>query len=72
MRDENPPMMFWDYCTKQRDLISNIMAKDIFQLRGNAPYFATFGEEGKISNIYQLGWYKWFYFHEASVDFHLP
>ena len=48
MRDENPPMMFWDYCTKQRDLISNIMAKDIFQLRGNAPYFATFGEEGKI------------------------
>ena len=47
-------------------------AKDLFQLQGQTPHFATFGEEGDISNICQFGWYEWVYFRETTSKFPFP
>ena len=51
MPQENSLLVLWDYCSKRRSDITNMMAKDLFQLQGQTPLFATFGEEGDISNI---------------------
>ena len=72
MLEENSPLVFWDYCADRRALITNMTAKDLFQLQGQTPYFATFGEEGDISNIYQFGWYEWVYFRETTGKFPYP
>ena len=47
-------------------------AKDVFQLRGQTPHFATFGEEGDISSICQFGCYEWVYFRETNAEFPFP
>ena len=47
-------------------------AKDVFQLQGQTPHFATFGEEGDISNICQFGWYEWVYFRETPAKLPFP
>ena len=47
-------------------------AKYLFQLQGQTPHFATFGEEGDISNICQFGWYEWVYFRETTAKFPFP
>ena len=47
-------------------------SKDLFQLRGQTPHFATFGEEGDISNIFQFGWFEWVYFRENTGKFPFP
>ena len=44
-------------------------SKDLFQLRGQTPHFATFGEEGDISDICQFGWFKWVYFRVTTGKF---
>ena len=62
MLDEDSPLIFWDYCAERRALITNMTAKNLFQLRGQTPHFMTFGEEGDISNICQFSWFKWFFF----------
>ena len=72
MLDENSSLIFWDYCAERRALITNMTAKDLFQLRGQTPHFATFGEEGDISNICQFGWYEWVYFRETTGKFPYP
>ena len=51
---ETPPLVFWDYCSKRRAFITNMTAKDLFQLRGKTPHFATFGKEGDISKYVNL------------------
>ena len=58
MLDKDSPLIFWDYCANHRALIINMTAKDLFQLWGQTPNVATFGEEGDISNICQFGWYE--------------
>ena len=62
MLDEYSPLVFWDYCAERRALIKNMKAKDLFQFQGQTPHFTTFGEEGDISNICQLGCFEWVYF----------
>ena len=68
-REQHSPLVFWDYCAERRANILNMTAKNLFQLQGQTPHFATFGEEGDISNICQFGWYEWVYFREGSEDF---
>ena len=51
--------------------MTNVTAKGLFQLRGKTPHLATFGKEGDISNICQLGWYEWVYFREITAKFPL-
>ena len=33
MLDENPPIVFWDYCAERRALITNMTVKDLFQFQ---------------------------------------
>ena len=72
MLQENSLLLFWDYCTENRAAITNMTAKELFQLKGQTPHFATFGEEGDISNIFQFGWYEWVYFWETTAKFPFP
>ena len=72
MLQENPPLVFCKYCAERRAAITNMTAKDLFQLQGQTPHFATFDEEGDISNICQFGWYEWVYFWETTVKFPFP
>ena len=72
MLQENSPLVFWYYCAERRASITNIMAKDLFQLQGQTPHFATFGEEGDISNICQFGWYERVYFRKTTAKFPFP
>ena len=65
MLQEKYLLVFWNYCVEQRAAITNMTAKELFQLQGQTPHFATFGEAGDISNICQFGWYEWVYFRET-------
>ena len=47
-------------------------SKNLFQLRVQTPHYATFGEEGDISNICQFGWYEWLYLRETTGKFPYP
>ena len=69
---ENYPLFFWDYCDERRALITNTTEKYLFQLQGQKPHFATFGEEGDILNICKFGWYEWVYFRETTGKFPFP
>ena len=62
----NSPMCLWDYCAERRMRIHNVTPRDLFQLNGNTPTVATFGEQGDISNLCQFDWYDWCYFREES------
>jgi hypothetical protein len=55
MKDQDSPMVFWDYCIERRARIHNLTAKS---LHGSNPYTLTLGEEGDISNLCQFGWYE--------------
>ena len=72
MLQENSPLVFWDYCAERRAAITNMTSKDLFQLQVQTPHFATFGEEGDISNIFQFWWYEWVYFQETTMKFPFP
>ena len=72
MLQENSPLVFWDYCAERRAAITNMTAKDLIQLQVQTPHFATFGEEGDISNICQFWWYEWVYFWETKAKFPFP
>ena len=64
-------MKLWDYCAEQRARSHNVTPRDLFQLNGNTPTTATFGNQGDISNICQFDWYDWCYFfcEEGKVQF---
>ena len=72
MLQENCPLFFWDYCAERRAAITNMTAKELFQLQIQTAHFATFGEEGDISNICQIWWYEWVYFRETTAKFPFP
>ena len=72
MLDENYPLVFWYYSDERRFLITNVIEKDLFQLRVQTTHFATFFEEEDISNIYQFGWYEWVYYRETTSEFPFP
>ena len=68
----NYPLVFWDYFSERREIITNMKANDLFQLQGQTPHYATFGEEGDISNICQFVWYEWVYFRKITGTFPYP
>ena len=68
MREQNSPLVLWDYCVERRAKIFSLTARDLFQLNGTNPHTATFGDEGDISNLCQFDWYQWcWYFDETSA-----
>ena len=66
LRDQNSPMVLWDYCAERRARIHNVTPRDLFQLNDNTPTMATFGTQADISNICQFRWYDWCYFREVG------
>ena len=62
----NCPMKLWDYCAERRARIHNVIPRDLFQLNGNNPVTATFGNQADISNLCIFGWYDWCYFREEG------
>jgi hypothetical protein len=69
MKDQDAPMVFWDYCIERRAKIHNLTAKANFKLHGSNPYTFTIGEEGDSYNLCQFGWYEWYYFREHTAAF---
>ena len=69
LRETHAPLRLWDYCAERRASIYNLTAKPLFQLQGQNPHLATFGEMGDISNLCQFGWYEWVYFRQGSALF---
>ena len=66
LRRSNAPMVLWDYCAQRRAKIHNVTPKALFQLDGNNPHTATFGQQADISNLCMFDWYDWCYFREES------
>ena len=69
MKEANCPIPFWDYCIERRVRISNLTAKNRFNLEGQNAYMQLFSEQGDISNICQYSWYKWVYYREKTNKF---
>jgi hypothetical protein len=69
MKNQESPMVFWDYCIEWRARIHNLIAKAKFKLHGFSPYTLAIGEERDISNLCQFGWYEWCYFREHTAAF---
>ena len=55
MREAHSSIILWDYCARRRSLVHNMTANNLFQLQGQNPHVATFGEEGDILNILRSG-----------------
>ena len=69
LREDNSPMVFWDYCLERRAQIHNLMANSNFKLHSSNACTVTTGEECDMSILCQLGWYEWCYFHEHTAAF---
>ena len=69
LQESHAPLRLWDYCAERRAQIFNLTAKPLFQLQGQNPHLATFGEMGDISNLCQFGWYEWVYFRQGTASF---
>ena len=61
LRESDAPMVFWDLCAERRMRINNLTSRTLFQLQGQNPHLANFGEEGDIYNVCQFKWYEWAY-----------
>ena len=72
MRNEDSPMVLWDYCSESIASITNMTAKNLFKVISNTSHFTTFGEDGYISNICQFRCYGWIYFRKESAAFSFP
>ena len=57
LRKSDASMVLWDLCAECRMCINNLTARPLFQIQGQNPHLATFGEEGDISNVCQFKWY---------------
>ena len=60
-------MKLWCYCAERRADISNLTAKNLFQLQVHTLHSMKLGEPGDISNLYQFGWYEWCYFRKGKA-----
>ena len=75
IREQHSPLVLWDYCAERRAVITNMTAKNMFQLQGQTPIFRHLerkGEEWGISNICHFGWYKWVYFRDTIASLPYP
>ena len=54
-------MVLWDFCAERRMRINNFTNRPLVQFQGQNTHLTTFGEEGDISNVFQLKWYEWDY-----------
>ena len=69
MKEANCLIPLWDYCIERRVRISNMTAKNRFNLQGTNAHTQLFSEEGDISNLCNYGWYEWVYYRESTNKF---
>jgi hypothetical protein len=69
MKDQDSPMVFWDYCVEKRARIHNLIARSIFKLNGSNSHTFSLWEEGDISNLCQFGRYEWCFYREHTATF---
>jgi hypothetical protein len=69
MKDQDSPIVFWNYCIEKGARIHNLTAKSNFKLHGSNPYTLTLGEEGDTFNLCQIGWYEGGYYREHTAAF---
>ncbi|KAL7534955.1 hypothetical protein ACHAXR_006168, partial [Thalassiosira sp. AJA248-18] len=55
LRESHSPLRLWCYCAERQASIFNLTAKNLYQLQGQNPHLATFGEMGDISNLCNFG-----------------
>ena len=67
--ESNSPLVIWCYAAERKSNIFNLTAKNLFQLQGQNPHLATFGEMGDISNLCQWGCYEWVYLRQGKAKF---
>ena len=72
MKDSNSPMRLWCYAAERRSAIMTMIANNPFQLQGQNPHMATWGDMADISNLCQHEWYKWVYFRDINTSFPYP
>ena len=46
LHELDAPMVLWDSCGERQMRINNLTARTLFQIQGQNPHLATFGEEG--------------------------
>ena len=69
LRKSDAPMVLCNFCAERRMCINSLTARPLFQLQGQNPYLANFGEEGDISNVCQFNWYEWAYDMDGASKF---
>jgi len=69
MKESNCPLVLWDYCVERRARISNLTARNLFQLHGTNAHTALTGDEADISNLCEYSWYEWGYYREKTARF---
>ena len=69
LKESDCPIVFWDYFAERRARVSNLTARNLFQLEGRNAHFSVTVEEGDISNLCQFGWYQWCYYRENTGNF---
>ena len=62
-------MVLWGFCADRRMRINSLTSWPLFQIQGQNPHLATFGEEGDISNVCQFKWYEWAYAMDGAAKF---
>ena len=72
LKEEDCPIVLWDYCAEHLSKVNNLTAKNLFQLNGQTPHMTVFGEEGDISNVCQFHFYDWCYFRDSTASFPFP
>ena len=69
MKESDIPVVFWGYCSKRLAGINNLTARNVFQLEEINAHFYITGEDGDISDLYQLNLYEWCYYLDHTVGF---
>ena len=63
------PKRLWDDCMELESLIRSHTALDIWQLQGQVPQTLMTGQTADISQLFELGWYDWCYYHDSAIKF---
>ena len=52
-------MVLWEHAIERHALIRLEVFRILFKAQGKKPHECTFGNQSRISNIYNVGWYEW-------------
>lgn len=59
----------WDDCMEYAALVRSHTALDIWQLEGQVPQTLMTGQTADISQLFEIGWYEWCFYHDSAIKF---